>query len=139
MISGDQSAEPVLSDSKQLATRQNFESFLVSREIRVDDLITKLNKVDHHKSLLEIQNERNLRSGFDVLKKQFDLIIIDIDSLTDINIAKEWLSFTEKSLAVFGAGKSLTDADKGLVGFLKTQPGFMGWVINKIRLTEIKD
>jgi len=139
LISGDQSAEPVLSDSKQLATRQNFESFLVSREIRVDDLITKLNKVDHHKSLLEIQNERNLRSGFDVLKKQFDLIIIDIDSLTDINIAKEWLSFTEKSLAVFGAGKSLTDADKGLVGFLKTQPGFMGWVINKIRLTEIKD
>jgi succinoglycan biosynthesis transport protein ExoP len=138
LIGGEQAA-PVLSDSKQLARTQNFETFLVNREITVDDLITKLSKVDHHKSLLEIQNERNLRSGFDVLKKQFDIIIIDIESLTDINIAKEWLSFTEKSLAVFGAGRSLTEADKDLVVFLKKQPGFIGWVINKVRLTEIQD
>ena len=138
LIGGEQTS-PVLSDSKQLVTSQNFETFLVSREIKVDDLITRLSKVDHHKSLLEIQNERNLKSGFDVLKKQFDIIIIDIESLTDINIAKEWLSFTERSFAVFAAGKPLSDADKDLVSFLKNQPGFMGWVINKVRLTEIKD
>jgi succinoglycan biosynthesis transport protein ExoP len=138
LIGGEQSA-PVMSDSKQLARTQNFETFLVNREITVDDLITKLSKVDHHKSLLEIQNERNLRSGFDVLKKQFDIIIIDVESLTDINIAKEWLSFTEKSIAVFGAGRSLSEADKDLVLFLKKQPGFIGWVINKVRLTEIQD
>ncbi|SEB09371.1 nucleotide-binding protein [Pedobacter hartonius] len=138
LIGGDQ-ASPVLSDSKQLIKSQNFETFLVSREIKVEDLITRLSKVDHHKSLLEIQTERNLKSGFDVLKKQFDIIIIDIESLTDINIAKEWLSFTERSFAVFAAGKPLSDADKDLVSFLKNQPGFMGWVINKVRLTEIKD
>jgi len=138
LIGGEQTS-PVLSDSKKLVTSQNFETFLVSREIKVDDLITRLSKVDHHKSLLEIQNERNLKSGFDVLKKQFDIIIIDIESLTDINIAKEWLSFTERSFAVFAAGKPLSDADKDLVSFLKNQPGFMGWVINKVRLTEIKD
>lgn len=138
LIGGEQAA-PVMSDSKQLTTSQNFETFLVNREIKVEDLITKLSKVDHHKSLLEIQNERNLRSGFDVLKKQFDIIIIDIESLTDINIAKEWLSFTEKNIAVFAAGKSLSDADKDLVTFLKNQPGFIGWVINKVRLAEIKD
>jgi succinoglycan biosynthesis transport protein ExoP len=139
LIGGEQQANPVLSDSTQLTRSQNFETFLVNREIKVEDLITKLSKVDHHKSLLEIQNERNLRSGFDVLKKQFDIIIIDIESLTDINIAKEWLSFTEKSIAVFAAGKSLSDADKDLVVFLKNQPGFIGWVINKVRLTEIQD
>jgi succinoglycan biosynthesis transport protein ExoP len=139
LIGGEQQATAVLSDSTQLTISQNFETFLVNREIKVEDLITKLSKVDHHKSLLEIQNERNLRSGFDVLKKQFDIIIIDIESLTDINIAKEWLSFTEKSIAVFAAGKSLSDADKDLVVFLKNQPGFIGWVINKVRLTEIKD
>jgi succinoglycan biosynthesis transport protein ExoP len=139
LLVGGDDATPVLSDSKQLAISQNFESFLVNREIKVEDLITKLSKVDQHKSLLEIQNERNLRSGFDVLRKQFDIIIIDIDSLTNINIAKEWLSFTEKSFAVFEAGKSLKDGDKEMITFLKTQEGFMGWVINKVRLTEIKD
>lgn len=138
LIGGEQAA-PVLSDSKQLTRSQNFETFLVNREIKVEDLITKLSKVDHHKSLLEIQNERNLRSGFDVLKKQFDIIIIDIESLTDINIAKEWLSFTEKSIAVFSVGKSLSDGDKDMVVFLKKQPGFIGWVINKVRLTEVQD
>jgi succinoglycan biosynthesis transport protein ExoP len=137
LVGGDDAA-PVLSDSKQLAISQNFESFLVNREIKVEDLITKLSKVDQHKSLLEIQNERNLRSGFDVLRKQFDIIIIDIDSLTNINIAKEWLSFTEKNFAVFEAGKSLKDGDKDMITFLKSQKGFMGWVINKVRLTEIK-
>jgi len=137
LIGGEQAA-PVLSDSKQLTRSQNFETFLVNREIKVEDLITKLSKVDHHKSLLEIQNERNLRSGFDVLKKQFDVIIIDIESLTDINIAKEWLSFTEKSVAVFSAGNKLSDGDKEMITVLKKQPGFIGWVINKVRLTEIQ-
>lgn len=139
LLIGGEQASPVLSDSKQLARSQNFETFLINREIKVEDLITKLSKVDHQKSLLEIQNERNLKSGFDVLKKQFDIIIIDIESLTDINIAKEWLSFTEKSIAVFAAGRSLTDGDKDMVQLLKKQPGFIGWVINKVRLSEIQD
>jgi succinoglycan biosynthesis transport protein ExoP len=136
LIGGDEAA-PVLSDSKQLTVSQNFETFLTKREIRVDDLITKLNKIDDSKSLLEIQNERNLRAGFDILKKQFDIIIIDINGLVDLNIAKEWLSFTEKNIAIFEAGKSLNDMD--LVNFMKNQPGFMGWVLNKVRLAEIKD
>ncbi|CAM4243113.1 Chromosome partitioning ATPase, Mrp family, contains Fe-S cluster [Pedobacter westerhofensis] len=139
LLIGGEQASPVLSDSKQLTRSQNFETFLINREIKVEDLITKLSKVDHQKSLLEIQNERNLKSGFDVLKKQFDIIIIDIESLTDINIAKEWLSFTEKSIAVFAAGRSLTDGDKDMVQLLKKQPGFIGWVINKVRLSEIQD
>lgn len=139
LIGGDEQSTPVLSDSKQLAVSQNFETFLVKREIKVEDLITRLNKVDDSKSLLEIQNERNLRTGFDILKRQFDIIIIDISGLVNINIAKEWLSFTEKSFAVFEAGKSISDTDKDLITFLKTQPGFMGWVINKVRLSEIKN
>ena len=74
--------------------------------------------------------------GFEVLRREFELIIIDVNSLHEINIAKEWLLFTEKNIAVFEAGKALTEADKDLLVYLKEQPGFIGWVLNKIKITE---
>lgn len=143
LIGGDKAEEPVavsaVSDSKQLRISQNFETFLVKKEIEVHDLITRLNKIDEDRSLLEIQSERNLRSGFDVLKNQFDIIIVDINSLANINLAKEWLSFTDKNIAVFEAGKALADTDKNLIKLLKEQKGFLGWVINKVKLDGVKD
>jgi len=73
-----------------------------------------------------------------VLRNEFDVIIIDVNSLHDINIAKEWLLFTEKNIAVFESGKSLEDRDKELIAYIKDQPGFLGWVLNKIQLKKIK-
>jgi len=113
---------------------ENFENFLVKREIHVDHLITTLKKNDNGVSLLEMQNSANVRSGFDVLKKEFDIIIIDINSFRDLNIAKEWLLFTDKSVAVFKAGREMNDRDKELLNQLKTQPGFMGWIMNRVKL-----
>ena len=140
LIAGDAiKTAPSSSDTKQLQIIQNFETFLVKKEIESPDLITRLTKVEENRSLLEIQNERNLRSGFDLLKKEFDIVIIDIDSLLNINLAKEWLSFTDKNIAVFAAGRSLIEPDKDLIAFLKKQPGFIGWVLNKVRLDGIKN
>ncbi|MBB6498093.1 uncharacterized protein involved in exopolysaccharide biosynthesis [Pedobacter cryoconitis] len=121
-------------NTKELAIRDNFETFLIKREIQTQDLITVLNKNNDNTSLLEIQSSKNLRAGFDVLRKEFDLIIIDINSLRDINVAKEWLMFTEKNIAVFEVGKALSDTDKDLLVYLREQPGFIGWVLNKIKL-----
>lgn len=121
------------SDSKELAINQDFEAFLVKREIQTEDLITILNKNNSSSSLLEVQNARSLRAGFDFLRNEFDVIIIDVNSLKDINIAKEWLLFTENNLAVFEAGKALSDQDKELVEYIKDQPGFLGWVLNKVK------
>ncbi|SMC95914.1 exopolysaccharide transport family protein [Pedobacter africanus] len=125
-------------NARSLVTGQNFEAFLVKKEIVAEDLITVLNKSVANASLLEMQNERSLKAGFDVLKSQFDMIIIDINSLRDTNIAKEWLSFTEKNIAVFEAGKSISDSDKEFLTLLKKSNGFLGWVLNKIKLTDIK-
>lgn len=133
--------EPLFADSsnsKGLIKSQNFESFIVKKEIVTEDLITILNKKEDNTSLLEIQSEKSLKGGFDVLKKEFDLVIIDINSLQNINVAKEWLSFTEKSIAIFESGKSITDKEKELVNFIKKQAGFMGWVLNKIKLDKVK-
>ncbi|SDJ57212.1 Uncharacterized protein involved in exopolysaccharide biosynthesis [Pedobacter sp. ok626] len=123
---------------KSLTTSQNFEAFLVKKEIVAEDLITILSKSVVNASILEMQDERSLKAGFDVLKGQFDMIIIDINSLRDTNLAKEWLSFTEMNLAVFEAGKSIKDEDKEYLDLLKKSNGFLGWILNKIKLTEIK-
>ncbi|EDM38229.1 Lipopolysaccharide biosynthesis [Pedobacter sp. BAL39] len=139
LIAGDEKTQQVASGSKQLTTSQNFETFLAKREIQVDDLITRLNKIEEHKSLLEIQNEKNLASGFDILKKQFDIIIIDVNSLSTINLAKEWLSFTERNFIVFESGRALTDEDKSVIFSHKNNDGFMGFVLNKIKLAELNN
>lgn len=136
LIGGER--EVVHSNSKALAKSQDFESFLVKREIQTEDLITVLNKNDGNSSLLEIQNARNLRAGFDILRNEFDVIIIDVNSLKDINIAKEWLLFTENNIAIFEAGKALSDQDKELVEYIKDQPGFVGWVLNKMKINTVK-
>lgn len=138
LLIGEEPVTATSDGSKSISTGQNFEAFLVKKEIVTEDLITILNKNATNNSILELQNERSLKVGFDVLKDQFDIIIIDVNSLRDTNIAKEWLSFTEKSIAVFEAGNSLSDQDKENVEYLKSNPGFMGWVLNKIKLTEVK-
>ncbi|QNK63146.1 lipopolysaccharide biosynthesis protein [Pedobacter sp. PAMC26386] len=136
LLIGGETQQVENADTKELAVRDNFETFLIKREIQTQDLITVLNKNKDNTSLLEIQSSKNLKAGFDVLRKGFDLIIIDINSLQDISVAKEWLMFTEKNIAVFEAGKSLSDADKELLVYLREQPGFIGWVLNKIKLNE---
>ncbi|WP_231490815.1 lipopolysaccharide biosynthesis protein [Pedobacter sp. Leaf170] len=127
-------APVVKSDSKALAVSQNFQTFLIKKEIQTEDLITIMNKNTSGNSLLEMQSIKNLHAGFDVLRNQFDMIIIDVNSLRDINIAKEWLLFTEKNIAVFEYGKELSDNDKELVDYIKKTPGFLGWVLNKMQV-----
>ncbi len=119
-------------DSKELANSQDFEVFLVKKEIRTEDLITILNKNMVQNSLLESQSIKNLQTGFEVLRKEFDMIIIDINSLHNMNIAKEWLLFTETNIAVFASGRSLDENDMELVNYIKNKPDFIGWIMNKM-------
>lgn len=124
---------PVIESSETgLVLSQNFDTFLVKKEIVTEDLITVLNKSMVQSSLLESQTIENLQIGFEKLRKEFDVIIIDINNLQDINIAKEWLLFTDKNIAIFEAGKSVQGSDMHLVKYLKEKPGFMGWILNKV-------
>jgi hypothetical protein len=125
--------------SKKELPAQFFENFLVKREIEREDYITVLNTKSNSGSLLEIQSEKSLKAGFEVLKKEFDIIIIDISSMGNSNKAKEWLLFTDKNLSVFEAGKTLSDNDKDFVTFMKNQKGFMGWVLNKVKVGELNN
>lgn len=119
------------------AKTQIFESFLVKKQIQVEDRITILNRnQDNNTSLLELKDANSLIAGFKVLKDTFDVIIIDIDSSQDIHRVKEWLMFCDKSIAVFEAGNKITDGDKTFIRYLAKQKGFSGWVLNKVKVTK---
>lgn len=124
----------VVSESQQIAKSQNFETFLIKKEISTEDLITILSKNMVKNSLLESQSAKSLLIGFEKLRTEFDLIIIDVNSLHDMNIAKEWLLFTEKNVAVFEAGKSISENDIEFVNYIKKKPGFVGWILNKMKV-----
>lgn len=123
-----------LISNKQQEKNQRFESFLVKKEIKTEDMITVLSKNPDNKSLLEIKGSDGLVPAFEMLKKEFDIIIIDLNSLRSTNQVKEWLSFTEKSVAVFEAGKKISTQDKEFLKHLDNHQGFLGWVINKVQV-----
>lgn len=111
-----------------------FENFLVKKEIQVEDNITILKRKESETSLLEMKDSKSLISGFDILKKTFDVIVIDIDSFNDLYKVKEWLMFCDKSICVFGSGNTLQAADMPFVEFLSAQNGFLGWIMNKTKI-----
>ena len=123
----------VKSSSTALAKVQNFQTFLVKKEIHTEDLITIMNKNTAKESLLEMQSIKSLKAGFEVLRDEFDVIIVDVNSLKDFNIAKEWLLFTEKNIAVFEYGNTIDDTDKEHLDYIKKLPGFLGWALNKVQ------
>lgn len=122
-------------------TEQNtqvFESFIVKKEIQIEDRITILGRNQNNNSLLELRDSNSLVAGFNVLKDTFDIIIVDIDSSKELHNVKEWLRFCDKSIAVFESGSKVTDADKPFLSFLNSQKGFLGWVINKMDTKVVK-
>lgn len=110
---------------------QEFERFLIEREIQAEDLITNLQRNVENTSILEVQDRKQLISGFNLLKEKFDLILIDIGSFSNINHVKEWLLFSDVSIAVFEAGRAMPRGSKGYMELLKDHPGFKGWILNK--------
>ncbi|SEN57760.1 Uncharacterized protein involved in exopolysaccharide biosynthesis [bacterium A37T11] len=114
---------------------QNFDTFLAKKEIMAEDLITLLRKNSSNSSLLEIKDPNSLKAGFEILRREFDIVIIDIESLNDFNKAKEWLMFSERIIGVFGSESKISASDKMHADYLKDHPGFLGWILNKVKLT----
>lgn len=141
LIGGDY----VLSKSKELKGKevddvtenQFFDSYIIKRELHTDQFITKLTTNSKNESLLEVYNEDVLRNGFEELKKEFDVIIIDMQSLRKVHNTKEWLMFVDKSVAVFPSGAIMEPHDKESISFMNRQNGFLGWILNKTKTQDL--
>ncbi|RXK81819.1 exopolysaccharide transport family protein [Filimonas effusa] len=82
-------------------------------------------------SLMELTSLGDLSHKIRELAAAFDIIIIDTASLEDMDKAKEWIRFAEKTLAVFETGNVLAETDLHQVQYLKQQQQLIGWVLNK--------
>lgn len=140
LIGGDY----ILSKTKELkgkettgVTENQFDSYIVKRELHTDQFITKLTTNSENESLLEIYNEDILRRGFEELRKEFDIIIIDMQSLQKVHNIKEWLMFVDKSVAIFPSGAIMGSNEKELISFMNKQKGFLGWILNKTKMRDL--
>ncbi len=94
--------------------------------------ITVLGNKGMDTSLFEISNEQNIRQKIEDLKYNFDIIIIEASSLNSLNQAKEWVSVSEKVIAVFEANKTISKSEKQFLAYLKSHNNkFIGWIFNK--------
>lgn len=136
LIGGDYALDKT-PEIKEIGDSQLFDSYIVKRELNAEKFITKLTTNSKNESLLEVYNEDVLRKGFDQLKAEFDVILVDIDSLQKVHRTKEWLMFVDKSIAVFPAGETVGAYEKDLISFMNQQENFMGWVLNKAKVEDI--
>jgi succinoglycan biosynthesis transport protein ExoP len=81
-------------------------------------------------SLLELADEKQLSDSIQVLKSQFDIILIETDSLAAMNKAKEWITYSDRLVAVFAAGDAISADDQSKIQYLDNLgEKFSGWVL----------
>ncbi|MCJ0741617.1 exopolysaccharide transport family protein [Pedobacter montanisoli] len=114
-------------------TNQSVKAVFQDCSIQKNKHITYLNSDLEGFSLLEKNDKNNLTQSFNKLKKEFDLIIICLEPLNTVNDMKEWTLFTEKYLATFMAGNSISEKDKEAIKDLSEDNKFIGWLIDGVK------
>lgn len=90
-------------------------------------------------TLLEINDERNIRHDFDDLRSKYDIILIDLPPLDSLNKAKEWILFANKVVAVFETSGRISRGQNQYIDYLRhLNTKFGGWVLNKVHMSRKK-
>lgn len=85
-------------------------------------------------SLLELNSHATIQARMQLLKNEFDIIIVDTSSLDTLNKSKEWMIFSDSVVPVFEGAQVLSEAKKQEVQYLKGLNGkLIGWVFNKVQ------
>jgi Mrp family chromosome partitioning ATPase len=83
-------------------------------------------------ALMEVAGQKTIVEKLAELKDRFDIIIIETTALSGQDRSKEWLQLTDKIVAVFEAGKTVTEEKTISVDYLAGLSNiFAGWVLNK--------
>ena len=127
--------DPVVTSTSQ--TSFFLEDYLHDKisieQIKSSDKISVLGTKGGDVSLLELSDEKNIRSKLEALAKVFDVVIVEMASLDALNRAKEWIDFGDKLVAVFAANQNITPAKNEQVNYLKSlEHKYIGWVLNKV-------
>jgi succinoglycan biosynthesis transport protein ExoP len=129
---------PTISDNVQ--SQIYLESYFQNTPEKAVVLANSINVIVNHGgdvTLLEISDENFIHDRFAEMKDNYDIIIIETPALSSLSQSKEWLLFTDKVVAVFGAGKSINKPQHRNIEYLKSiNEKFGGWVLNRTILNE---
>lgn len=90
-------------------------------------------------SLLEISDEVNVARKLQALKAAYDIVLIEIPALENLNKSKEWIAFGDKVVSVFQAHQTITPVTQQFINyFISLQPKFIGWVLTKTTSDKLK-
>ncbi|MET0391850.1 MAG: hypothetical protein ABW019_01865 [Chitinophagaceae bacterium] len=83
-------------------------------------------------SLMEIAGSETIAARLLELRNQYDIILAETAPLAEQDKAKEWLQLSDKVVAVFEKGKTLTEPEKPNLAYLQRIGNvFAGWVFNQ--------
>lgn len=116
-----------------IPTDQSLLTVFKNLTIQKNNRITFLNKELGGLSLLENKDRTNIAEIFTSLKNEFDFIIVYLDALNQVSDVNEWILFTDKYLATFMAGNSISESDKEAIRSLNNDEKFAGWLINGVK------
>lgn len=116
-----------------IPVNQSLKTVFEKLTIQKTNRITFLNKDLGGLSLLENKNRETIAQIFNNLKNEFDLIIVYLEPLNMVSDIKEWILFTDKYMATFMAGNTLSDRDKESIRGLSAESKFIGWLINGVK------
>lgn len=98
------------------------------------DGISILGKKGGDTSLNEIASEEQVKHLLTRLKHDFDVVIVEADSMVSMNKAKEWASFADVVVSVVAVGKTIKSEDKNKIDYFKSLGSkFAGWVLSGTR------
>ncbi|MDQ6479907.1 lipopolysaccharide biosynthesis protein [Dyadobacter sp. LHD-138] len=109
-----------------------FETYIAKQNLpeAVSGQISILGNRGGDISLLELADEKQLSASIQVLKTRFDIILIETDSLAAMNKAKEWITYSDRLVAVFAAGHAISEEDQSKIQYLDNLgEKFSGWVL----------
>ncbi|TWI96349.1 uncharacterized protein involved in exopolysaccharide biosynthesis [Mucilaginibacter frigoritolerans] len=109
--------------------------FKLSTYIDRDNSISVLGNHGGDITLLEINDEKHIQNVFNELKSRFDIVLIDLPPLDALTHSKEWILFSNKTIAVFEANKTISKSQGQYIGYLKNlNSKFAGWILNKAKI-----
>lgn len=116
-----------------IPVNQTFKTMFNTGVFQKNDHITFLNSDLNGLSLLENNDKHAVAKVFDALKAEFDLIVVYLDGLNTVSEIKEWLLFTNKYVATFKAGNTISATDKESIRFLRGEEKFLGWIMSGVK------
>jgi len=119
-----------------------LEDFLTTDKIEIDtsnsNTVTIMCNSGGEKSILETGTQNNIKDKLNILRSQFDVIIIETPALAHLNKAKEWFLFVDKIAAVFEANQPITVTMQNQLNYLKSLDNqFIGLVMNRVLKNEL--